>query len=450
MVQALVNSRTKKITYRGNGELPYKPDDDQLATVIVEKWQGNRAYFHSAWHGYEAGSWRGLDVQEVKVAVRRFLRQHRQILATGVSQSRITSLTNMLEDELFVSDRKLIQLQVENAKYINLQNGLFNLETFELEPHRRDLYFTTQLEFAYDPDAECPNFRKYLNTSLVDESGKTDQDMVALVQEALAYSMTARTDLKASFWLVGVPESGKSTLISFIRALMGSLHGTIDLNQLGDNRFLLSGIVGKRVVTFTEADTNIFIPDALYKAMVGGKDEIYVDVKNKPGIAFVPTAKFWWAMNNAPRMNDRSGATLNRLRIILFTRTFAPHERILYLDELLLKERAGVFNWLMYGYRRLNRAGKFTAPARSEAWRETYRMENDTEATYAQERWEYDPKNSMSTQELYNDYRFWCDSYGYKAKNMNQVAKEWRRLGLTDKGYQGLTRWHGAKLKNVV
>lgn len=450
MVQArTVAPKAKKLARRDDSLLPWKPDDDQLATVIVDEWQGNHAYFHSAWHGYEAGSWVELNIQEIKVAVRRFLRQHREILATGVNQSRITALGNMLEDELFVSDRQLIQLQSENAKYINLQNGLFNLETFKLEPHRRDLYFTTQLDFSYDPDAECPNFRKYLNTSLVDENGKTDQEMVALVQEALAYSMTARTDLKSSFWLVGVPEGGKSTLVTFIRALMGSLHSTIDLNQLGDNRFLLSGIVGKRVVTFTEADTNAFIPDALYKAMVGGKDEIYVDVKNKPGIAFVPTAKFWWAMNGAPRINDRSGATLNRLRIILFTRSFTPHERILDLDDLLKKERPGVFNWLMYGYQRLNRAGQFTAPARSEAWRETYRMENDTEGTFALERLEFITDAAVTSKELYEDYSLWCEGYGYKPKNMTQVAKEWRRLGLTDKGYQGITKWHGAKLKNV-
>src|SRR5690606_22202115 len=124
--------------------------------------------------------------------------------------------------------------------------------------------------------------------------GTTDNSLVTLVQEALGYSLTARTDLKASFWLVGAKDSGKSTMIAFLKLFMGSLHGTLDLNQLGTNRFLLGGIIGKRVVTFTEAESNTVLPDSIYKALVGGSDEIYADVKNRDPIVFKPTAKIWW------------------------------------------------------------------------------------------------------------------------------------------------------------
>lgn len=433
-----------------NGPLPYKPDDDQITGVIAEDWAGAKAYFYADWQGYESGVWNRLDVQEIKRAIRQFLRPHRQVLPNGISQSRVSALTAMLEDDLFVADRRLMSAQAETARYINLQNGLFNLDTFKLEPHRRDLYFTNQLAFEYSPDADCPAFRRFLNTSLTDEAGVTDHEMIALVQEALAYSMTARTDLKSSFWLVGKPDSGKSTLISFIRSLMGSLHATIDLNQLAENRFMLASIVGKRVVTFTEADSNSFIPDALYKAMVGGKDELFVDVKNKPGISFVPEAKFWWGMNKAPRFNDRTGATLNRLRVILFDRSIPVEERILNLDTLLEAERPGVFNWLMFGYQRLQRAGAFTRPARSERWREQYALENDTERTYANDRLDFDTAAHMSSQELFKDYQAWCSEYGFKAKNMQQVAPEWRRLGLVSRGNNGRVFWHGARLRPIV
>jgi putative DNA primase/helicase len=441
---------TRPVVPDTDGPLPYRPDDDQITALIVGEWDGGVAYFYSEWQGYERGVWNRRDIQEVKRAIRKFLRPHRKVLPNGISQARINALTAMLEDDLFVSDRRLMEQQAVNAKYINLQNGLFNLQTFQLEPHCRELYFTNQLSFSYEPDADCPHFRRFLNTSLVDEFGQTDHEMIQLVQEALAYSMTARTDLKSSFWLVGKPDSGKSTLISFIRKLMGSLHTTIDLNQLAENRFMLANIVGKRVVTFTEADSNAFIPDALYKAMVGGKDELFVDVKNKPGVTFVPEAKFWWGMNKAPRFNDRTGATLNRLRVILFDRSIPPEERILNLDALLEAEKPGVFNWLMYGYQRLQRTGQFTLPGRSQRWRDQYALENDTERTYANDRLDFDPAASISSQELFKDYKSWCEEFGFKPKNMQQVAPEWRRLGLVDKGNQGRKFWHGAKLRPYV
>lgn len=430
-----------------DGSLPWNADDDHLALKIAEQWQGNFAYFHACWHEYRENCWRKSDSPEIKRAVRLFLREHRKHLPKGVSQGRVNAISAMLEDDLYLSDRRIIEMQEEARHYIPLKNGLYNLKTGKLEDHRRDLHFTNQLNFAYDPAAEWDTWQRYLHTSLVDENGKPDQDMIMLVQEAMAYSMTERTDMKSSFWLVGKPDSGKSVLIALIRSLMGSMHATIDLNQLAQNRFMLAEIVGKRVVTFTEADSSAFIPDALYKAMVGGTDEIYVDVKNKPGIAFVPTAKFWWAMNGAPRFNDRSGATLNRLRVILFDRTVPADQRIGNLSELLDAEKAGIFNWILLGYRRLNLAGSFTSPARSEAWRETYRLENDTEAIFTRQCLDFGNGYKISTRELYNEYKSWCIEYGYKPKNQTQLAKEWRRLGLEDWEHNGNTWWNGAKLK---
>lgn len=429
------------------GEIPFNPDDDHLATRLTEEWEGKVAYFHGQFHVYESGCWIPREPQEVNRHIRRFLIKYRDKLPRGVTQSRIATLASMLEDEVYIPDRKITQMQRENTRYINLRNGLFNLSTFKLEPHSKDYLDTTQLDFDYDPKAECPVFWRYLRTSLVNADGQADGEMISLVQEALAYSMTAKTDLKASFWLIGKPDSGKSTLVGFIRALMGSLHSTIDLNQLATNRFLLSGIVGKRVVTFTEADANSFIPDALYKAMVGGQDEIYVDVKNKPGIAFVPTAKFWWAMNSAPRFNDRSGATLNRLHIILFDRSVPQHERIGNLNDLLRDERAGVFNWLLTGYRRLMAQGTFTKPARSQQWRESYRLQNDTEQTFISETMELGAEHWISGNVLYERYESWCRANGFKPKNNNQVAADWERLGFVKSRPKNRAVWKGLRLR---
>jgi len=429
--------------------LPYNPDDDQLATYIARVWNNKAAYFRSNWYVYDDGCWISRDNRQLRTRIRRQLAAERDYLPKGVSQARINAVATMLEDDLYIPDRKVSEKEIESAGYINLRNGLFNLDTFELEAHRPEMYLTNQLDFAFDIDAKAEKFRRFLYTSLTDENDQPDMDMIMLVLELMAYSMTARTDLKSSAWLVGAPDSGKSTLIAFLRSLMGNLHATIDLNQLATNRFLLAGIVGKRVVTFTEADTTAFLPDALYKAMVGGTDEIYVDVKNKPGISFVPTAKFWWAMNGAPRINDRSGATFNRLQVIHFDKSVPPERRIANLGALLNQEKAGVFNMLIAAYRRLVTSGKFTRSERSDRWREQYQRENDTEMVYFTENLDLKPDKRITGQELYDNYSSWCVRNGFKPKNITQVAKDWRRIGLTDVRSNGHTMWNGATLKGV-
>ncbi|MBZ0308586.1 MAG: DUF5906 domain-containing protein, partial [Anaerolineae bacterium] len=295
----------------------------------------------------------------------------------------------------------------------------------------------------------CPTFRRYVNSSLVHPGTlTTDHKLILLLQEALAYSLTADTSLKASFWLVGKPDSGKSTLISFIRSMLGSLHTTIDLNQLATNRFMLAEIVGKRAITFTEARVNSVLPDDVFKSLVGGTDEIYADVKNRPAISFVPKAKLWWAMNEPPRIVDRSGAVYNRLKAIPFNKSIPASERIVNLSERLAAEKAGVFNWLMEGYHRLRLANGFTTCEQSERLKEEYRLENDTELSFVNDAIELDTIASIPAQDLYDNYRAWCERNGFKPKNINQAAKEWERLGFQRVAAKGCHFWKGGKLKS--
>lgn len=430
-----------------DNELGLKPDDDRLATVMARSLRGKLAFFHSQWKMYENGCWRGRDVYEMRRYIRKELRQYRAI-GVNVNQARIKALASMLEDELYIPDRDIIERQRAQTRYINLRNGLFDLETMEFIPeHDPSLYFTTQLDFDYDPDADCPTFDRYLHTSLVKpNSRETDHQLVRLITEALAYSLTARTDLKASFWLVGQKDSGKSTFIALIKALMGDLHTTIDLTQLGMNRFLLAGIVGKRVLTFTEASSSTMLPDALYKALTGGSDEIYADVKNRDPITFRPEAKVWWAMNEMPRIGDRSGATTRRIVIIPFNRSIPASERIADLEQKLWAERSGIFNTCIAHLIRINKLGGFDPCEQSEQLLQEYIMENDTEATFLEECAERHESYKVRGSELHARYASWCQDNGFKAKNMNQVAKDWRRLGLTLQQSNGRW-WHGVQLK---
>lgn len=458
MTDQTITQEVPNIGLNGNGahaeaapptEPKYKPDDDEIALQLAHDWKGKAAFFHSEWKVYEGGYWVGRDGSEVRRFIRKYLREWRS-RGVNVSQNRIKSLASMLEDDLFISDRAIMEQAHERAHYVNLRNGMFNLSTMEFEPrHRPDLYFTNQLDFDYDEDADCPTFRRYLNTSLVfPDSAKTDRKLITLLLEALGYSMTARTDLKASFWLVGKKDSGKSTFVALLKALMGSLHGTIDLTQLGTNRFLLAGIVGKRVITFTEASGSSVLPDALYKALTGGSDEVYADVKNREPITFRPESKVWWAMNEMPRITDRSGATTRRIIIIPFNRTIPESERIANLEQLLMQERPGIFNEMVTHYARLMRAGgQFEDCQQSTEQLQEYIRLNDIERTFVEEMGVEHESYRIQSSVIYKAYSDWCFERGFKPKGYNQMAVEWRRLGFKDKKSDGVTVWTGVKLR---
>lgn len=423
----------------------FKPDDDQIALELLPQLKDRAAFFYGTWRIYDGGVWGERDGSEMRRFVRKELRAMRRF-GVNVSQNRIRSIASMLEDDLYLPDRAIVEQHEERKKYVPLRNGLFNLETMCLEPHRPDLRFTYRLDFDFDENASAPHFIRYLQTSLVLPGGReTDHDLVRLVKQALGYSLTARTDLKTSFWLVGAKDSGKSTLIALLKNMWGALYGTIDLNQLGTNRFLLAGIAGKRVIAFTEATGNTVLPDALYKALVGGSDEIYADVKNRDPITFKPEAKVWWGMNEMPRIVDRSGATTRRIIIIPFNRSIPENERIANLDGLLLAERSGIFNHALLAYQTLLREREFSVPQQSADRRAEYIYRNDTEAIYLSQRCERHEQFKVRGGELYADYAQWCERYGFKPKSIIQVGEEWERLGLIKQRSNG-SWWNGAQL----
>lgn len=423
----------------------FKPDDDQLALALADEWQDEVKYFQGSWHVYTGGVWERRDDSEVNILIRQFLRSWRS-RGVDVTQRRIVNVASMMRDDQYLRDQQVSELQAEGARFINLRNGLYDMEEQRLVPHRRELMMTTQLGFDYQPGAKSPTFNQFLKSSLVKPGTlETDYSMGLLVKQMFGYCMTSRTDLKASFWLYGVPDSGKSTMLSLIRGIMGNLGTTIDLNQLGTKTFMLSEIIGKRVVTFPEVNSNSELSEANYKVMVGGSDEIWADVKNRAAIKFKPIAKFIWAMNEMPRINDRSGATHNRIKLIVFNRSLAAHEKDPTLLGRLLSERAGVFNEAMSGYRELAENGWMLVP-QSEDLLAQYRLENDTEQSFIDERCELDPEFKCGSQELYSAYRTWCEENGFRPKNRNRIAADWRRLGLVSMKSDTIF-WRGARIK---
>lgn len=428
-----------------NAEISW--DDDRLTHVLEHETEGRVGFFRNSWREYETGIWGEREKEEIRRMVKVFLRRFRS-RNVKVTAGLISAIEMLLRDATFVSDRVLNELQREQKRYIPLRNGIYNLEDWKLEPHRKDLYFTYQLDFDYDEDADCPTFRKYLDTSLVTPDGAPDHKLKQFLQEAMAYCMTARTDLKASFWLLGKPDSGKSTFISFMRELMGHLHVSIDMEQMGKNQFMLSSLIGKRLATCTEAEAGTMIADGLYKALSGGGDAIWTDVKNKDGISFIPEVKLLWAMNNAPRTRDRSDAIFNRLKIIPFNRSVPKSERDPKLLEKLLAEKSGIFTQLMWEYRRLVRRGDFELPEQSQMSLEAYRLQNDTERNFLIDCTVPDTNGKIQANELYAAYRTWCTENGFRPKQRNEVSQDWERLKLTSrKSTGGHHFWYGATFK---
>lgn len=412
-----------------SNERPPTPDDDQLADIVIRRVRSDYRFFRENWYQWEAGLWQS--VKSIYSHVITVLRENRK-LGVRPSRARCTSVEFFVQNALEIPDDTVVD---DYPNLFNVENGLFNLDTMELEDHRKNVYVTAQAGFAYDAKAGAPTFKNWLAEMLVKPDWKaTDWALVNLVQEMMGYCLTGDTSHRVSFWIVGASGTGKSTLVNLMVKMAKSYHTTIDLNQLATNRFLLARVAGKRLVTSVEASAGVRLEDGMYKTLVSD-DVILADVKNKDPIEFIPQCKIVWAMNNLPYVSDRSGAVDSRVIIIPMKNSIPRQKWDLRLDEKLTQELPGIFNFALEGLQRLRAQGAFTKVAQSEAMSDDFRKMQDIYAAFLEdEDWCVLDDGKTEPTLLYKAFSAWCQDAGIRNfASKISIAREWERLGLERK-----------------
>lgn len=398
------------------------PTHDEMGDMLLEEWAGNVAFFYGQWHHYEDGVWKPTEIgnkiwnvmKDCKPAIRP---------SKGIRNSIASYLKDMLQIPPDLVDN--------GENYINLSNGLYNLENYAIEDHQRDLYLTAQLPFAYNETATCPRWQQFLEEVLVTPNGLADHDVIALAQEAFGYSLTANTHYEKMFWLYGDGATGKTTMLRILRALLGSAALEVDFGILQRESHQLANIPGKRVITSSEARTGTRLMDNIIKKIVSGEElvvrRLYQEAENH-----ISQAKIWWAMNYQPANDDRSNAIYRRLIIISFLRPIPPEKRDPMLFENLLLELPGIFNWAMEGLQRLNQNGKFAEPRQVEMAVSDYQESNAPEQLFLNDdEWiVQDPSGSVRASDLYLAYSEWGNRFNYRVLSLTDAGKEWKRLGI--------------------
>ena len=93
-----------------------------------------------------------------------------------------------------------------NPAILVTANGVVNLHSGEFREHDPADYATAAVPYAYDPAADCPVWRYFLNS--------LPQDLVPFLQEWAGYCLSIDTSHETAVWLYGEPGSGKSTYIT--------------------------------------------------------------------------------------------------------------------------------------------------------------------------------------------------------------------------------------------
>lgn len=342
------------------------------------------------------------------------------------------NLANNVYNLLLCQERNICSFRDldKSEKYINLKNGLYNLDTKRLEPHTPKLYSTLQLNCEYHPeDNHRPVFDQYLNDLCMDRDGVVDEGKKAVLQEygglLLSNVRVYRTKL-CLVLLSLLGNTGKTQFISLLGELLGD-DKTVNIpiqNMNEESKFALGSIVGSRIISIGDQTSSEIKDSSIFKQLTGG-DSIKCERKGKQPFSYRYPGGIIIACNNLPTFRDDKGGHLfERLMVVPFVNSIEQERRDGAILDKMLQERDSILNWFLEGLHRLiSNNFKMTKSRACEEAMNEYREKLDTVYRYLSEFYEItgNKMDMVSKPDFDNAYTAWCQLMGCNPVNRQNI-----------------------------
>lgn len=333
------------------------------------------------------------------------------------------------EKEYIVALKRTLYYEGEMNSYknlINLKNGMFNIDTFELLTHKPEYYSTIQVPVEYNSEAKYNRYKQFLS-----EIFEGDKERENVAQEWAGYALTTSTKAQKALILYGTGENGKGVFIDTLSLLIGNDNiSHIPLNELNKG-FSRVCLYNKTVNVSSENEMNGKSFNTQYFKAIVGEDTINAEEKNKPVFSFKPTSKLIIAMNNLPDTKDTSHGYFRRLSILCFNAQFTNKKRDNNLREKLRGELPGIFLWAIEGLKRLRgNEFKFSECKKMNEILKQYQEEQRPMIQFFDEciiETEDDVLHREDNRLIYNTFKNWASQNGLGYSNIS-AQKFWKEF----------------------
>lgn len=312
---------------------------------------------------------------------------------------------------------------------ITLQNG-----TFLITPKEQRLcgfdskdFITHQLQFAYDPDADAPSFKTFLNEVL------PDKDAQKVLAQFIGYVLIPNNvlSLEKALVLYGSGANGKSVVFNLITALLGNENvSNYSLESLTDANGYYRVKLGLVLLNYSSEISSRMDP-TFFKQLVSG-EPIQARSPHKEPITISNYARLMFNTNTLPRDVEQNEAFFRRFIIIPFDLTIPEEKRDPDLAKTIIaSELPGIFNWVLDGLRSLLEEKQFAKSRSISEMVLDYKKKSDTVNMFLEnEYYQRDANEKLIVKGVYETYSNYCKTYGYKACSLKSFTDRLRSLGI--------------------
>jgi hypothetical protein len=242
------------------------------------------------------------------------------------------------------------------GRIVHLSNCVlvFNEDgSFENKPFSPSFRSRNRSPIAYDPNAECPQFK----TKILGHIEEDDRD---LLQQYGGQCLLGRNHTQRILILDGIGSASKSTFVLLTRGVIGAAN-TYELRtkHLAE-RFEIGRMIGKTMLLGADVKANFLSEEGAYrlKALVGG-DTLEAEPKtsNKRfSISGIFNVMLTCNSRLRVHLEGDESAWRRRLAIVRCEQPFNL-PKIPDIDQILLRrEGSGILNWFLEGTQKLLRS----------------------------------------------------------------------------------------------
>jgi putative DNA primase/helicase len=314
------------------------------------------------------------------------------------------------------------EVTIAGANYIPFNNGVFNVNTGQLEDFKPEIIVKNKIPHNY-------NYEAYNETMdiMLDRISCKDDNIRDLLEEVAGYIFYRRNELRKAFIFIGDKANGKSTFIDCLNYMVGAENRTaLDLKELGD-RFRTAELYGKLICAGDDIGDE-FIPNpAVFKKVVSG-DPIVVERKGEKPFTMYNYAKPIFSANNIPRIKDKTGAVLDRLVIVPFNANFSKDSEGYdpYIKYKLRTE--GAMEYLIQialdGLKRVLDNNGFTICEKVQAELDEYTEQNNPIIAFFKELDVDVDILNQPTRDVYLRYKLYCNDNGFTPMSAGEFTKQ--------------------------
>jgi P4 family phage/plasmid primase-like protien len=329
---------------------------------------------------------------------------------------------------------------------LGLKNGVLDLPTGKLTPMSPDVLVSKRANVAFDPEADCPQWKKFLGQV------QPDREVRAFLRRLCGYFLSGIVAEHIFPFISGEGGNGKSVFVEIIAWLLGDYAVKIETAMLMEHKRSpqaaspdLMKLRGARLGFCSETSEGQRLDAARVKEMSGGDSLTARPLYGHP-VTFEPSHKLLMMGNYRPEVNDNSTGMWRRIILIPFGVEIPKDRQDPRLPERLKAEGAGILNWMLAGLRDWRKDG-LQIPERIGRETDAYRDENDLLSQWMREDCELAAGCSERKQALYFGYQSWCERNGLHPLAQPRFTRRLRKQHRLELGSDERTI-KGVRLKN--